>query len=67
MAVTRMGAVLAATAAAATFTFQGTDEPADGEEERRRQDNTYYDCLYHINKLPIWKNSALTTQARPMV
>lgn len=57
---------LAATTAAA-LAFDGADEPADGEEEGHRKYNTYYDCLYHNNKLPIWKNSVLTIQARPMV
>ena len=63
---TRSGAVLAATTAAA-FAIQGAHHPADGEEERSRKNYTYYDCLYHINKLPIWNTSALTIQARPIV
>lgn len=62
-----MGAVLAATAAAATLAFEGADEPADGEESRRRQYKPYYYRLYHTSKLPIWKNKVLTIHARPMV
>jgi hypothetical protein len=50
-----VGAVLAATAAAATLAFEGADEPADGEESRRRQYKPYYYRLYHLyqEKIPM--------------
>ena len=54
---------------ARTFSFSthGEDQPAHREKSSGGQDDAYYDALCHINRLPIWKNTVLTTQASPMV
>lgn len=54
---------------ASTFSFSanGEHQPTHREKGCGGQDDAYYDALCHINRLPIWKNTVLTTQARPMV
>ena len=60
---------VAASAGAAAFVLEGAHQSPDGKAHCHRHYRQCYDCLYHnqINKLPIWKKSVDTIQARPMV
>ena len=69
MASLAPGGAVAAAARAAFFALQCAYQPPHGKPHSRRHYRQCYDCLYHnqINKLPIWKKSAETIHASPMV
>ena len=60
-------AIRAAIAVTATFAMQCSHNPPDSKESRYGQYKYHYDCLYHNNRVPIWKNKVLTIHAKPMV
>ena len=65
-ALAGVGAMVAAAGAlvpSAECPHQGSHSCHDGG----RHDEGYEDVLYHISRLPIWKNRVLAIHARPMV